>query len=67
MFFAETTAGRVQAKARGVKFGRRTVLTPYQQAEALQPLEGGDTQHTVAALFDVSQATISRLRQKHIE
>src|SRR3546814_6722329 len=33
-----TAAGRVQAKARGVKFGRRAALTPHQQAEALQRL-----------------------------
>ena len=56
-----TAAGRTQAKARGVKFGRRAALTPYQQAEALQRLAAGDTQRTVAALFDVDQATISRL------
>jgi DNA invertase Pin-like site-specific DNA recombinase len=56
-----TAAGRVQAKARGVKFGRRAALTPHQQTEALQRLAAGDTQRTVAALFDVDQATISRL------
>ena len=56
-----TAAGRVQAKARGVKFGRRTVLSPHQQTEALQRLATGDTQRTVAALFGVDQATISRL------
>jgi len=56
-----TAAGRVQAKARGVKFGRRAALTPHQQSEALQRLTAGDTQRTVAALFGVSQATISRL------
>jgi DNA invertase Pin-like site-specific DNA recombinase len=56
-----TAAGRVQARARGVKFGRKRVLTPHQQAEALDRLAAGATQRTVAALFDVSQATISRL------
>jgi DNA invertase Pin-like site-specific DNA recombinase len=56
-----TAAGRVQAKARGVKFGRRAALTPHQQSEALQRLTAGDTQRTVAALLGVSQATISRL------
>lgn len=56
-----TAAGRVQAKARGVKFGRRAALTPHQQAKALQRLAAGDTQRTVAALFNVNQATISRL------
>jgi len=59
-----TAAGRAQAKARGVKFGRRAVLTPHQQTEALQRLAAGDTQRTVAALFDVDQATISRLTRR---
>nr|QJS06592.1 resolvase [Sphingomonas sp.] len=59
-----TAAGRVQARARGVKFGRRAVLTPHQQAEALQRLAAGDTQRTVAKLFNVNQATISRLARK---
>ena len=60
-----TTAGRIQAKARGVKFGRRAALTPHQQAEALQRLAAGDTQRTVAALLGVDQATISRLYRRH--
>ncbi|EQB17432.1 resolvase [Sphingobium lactosutens DS20] len=59
-----TAAGRDQAKARGVKFGRRAALTPHQQAEALQRLARGDTQRTVAALLGVDQATISRLSRK---
>lgn len=58
-----TTVGRAQAKARGVKFGRRAALTPHQQAEALQRLAAGDTQRTVAALLGVNQATISRLHR----
>lgn len=58
-----TAAGRVQAKARRVKFGRRAALTPHQQTEALQRLAAGDTRRTVAALFDVDQATISRLHR----
>jgi DNA invertase Pin-like site-specific DNA recombinase len=60
-----TAAGRVQAKARGVKFGRRAALTPHQQTEALQRLAAGDTQRTVAALLGVDQATISRLYRRH--
>src|SRR3546814_10354689 len=55
-----TAAGRVQAKARGVKFGRRAALTPPQQAEALQRIAAGDTQPPAAALFAVDQATLSR-------
>ncbi|MES3110547.1 recombinase family protein [Sphingomonas aurantiaca] len=56
-----TAAGRTQAIARGVKFGRRAALTPYQQAVALQQLEDGNTQRTVAIMFNVNQSTISRL------
>jgi len=59
-----TGVGRAQAKARGVKFGRKSALTPHQQAEALRKLDAGDTQRTVAALFNVSQATISRLQER---
>ena len=61
-----TAAGRVQAKARGVKFGRRAALTPHQQTEALQRLARGDTQRTVAALLGVDQATISRLSRRQL-
>ncbi|WP_255504927.1 recombinase family protein [Novosphingobium sp. EMRT-2] len=59
-----TSAGRAQAKARGVKFGRKSALTPHQQAEARRKLDAGDTQRSVAALFNVSQATISRLQER---
>jgi DNA invertase Pin-like site-specific DNA recombinase len=58
---ARTGEGRKRAKARGVKFGRPTALTPHQQAEALQRLANGDAQADVARSFNVSQATISRL------
>jgi DNA invertase Pin-like site-specific DNA recombinase len=56
-----TAAGRVEAKARGVKFGRPPALTPDQQTEALQRLAAGDSQCTVARFFNVAQGTISRL------
>ena len=62
-----TAAGRVQAKARGVKFGRRAALTAHQQSEALQRLAAGDTQRTVAALLGVDQATISRLSRSALD
>jgi DNA invertase Pin-like site-specific DNA recombinase len=59
---ARTGDGRARAKARGVKFGRPTALTPHQRAEALQRLANGDAQADVARTFNVSQATISRLQ-----
>ena len=60
---ARTGDGRARAKARGVKFGRPTALTAHQRSEALQRLANGDAQADVAPSFNVSQATISRLRQ----
>jgi len=58
---ARTGDGRTRAKARGVKFGRPTALTPHQRQEALQRLANGAAQADVARSFNVSQATISRL------
>lgn len=53
--------GRDDAKAKGVKFGRKPKLTPYQQREAQQRLANGDTQRSVARSLNVNQSTISRL------
>src|SRR5262245_6055915 len=58
---ARTGDGRVRAKARGVRFGRPSVLTPHQRAEALQRLAQGEAQVDLARSYGVSQATISRL------
>ena len=59
-----TAAGRVQAKARGVKFGRRAALTPHQQTEALQRLAAGDTQRTVLFFSSRRRHTRSRLARR---
>jgi DNA invertase Pin-like site-specific DNA recombinase len=56
-----TARGRADAKAKGVKFGRKPKLTPHQQREARQRLDGGETQRSIARSYNVSQATISRL------
>jgi DNA invertase Pin-like site-specific DNA recombinase len=59
---AERTArGRAEAKANGVKFGRKPILTPHQQREARARVEAGEPQRSVARSYNVSQATISRL------
>jgi DNA invertase Pin-like site-specific DNA recombinase len=58
---ARTDDGRKRAKARGVKFGRPTALTPHQRQEAIQRLANGEAQADVARSFNVSQPTISRL------
>jgi len=56
-----TARGRADAKANGVKFGRKPTLTPHQQREALKRIAEGETQRSIARSFNVSQATISRL------
>jgi len=56
-----TARGRADAKAKGVKFGRRPILTPHQQREAKARLKRGETQRSVARSYNVSQSTISRL------
>jgi DNA invertase Pin-like site-specific DNA recombinase len=56
-----TARGRADAKAKGVKFGRKPILTPHQQKEARKRVEEGEPQRSVARSYNVSQATISRL------
>ena len=56
-----TARGRADAKVKGVKFGRKPILTPHQQKEARKRLEAGETQRSVARSYNVSQSTISRL------
>jgi DNA invertase Pin-like site-specific DNA recombinase len=53
--------GQADAKAKGVKFGRKLILTPHQQKEARARLDAGETQRSVARSYNVSQSTISRL------
>jgi DNA invertase Pin-like site-specific DNA recombinase len=56
-----TARGRADAKAKGVKFGRKPKLTPHQQREARERIAAGETQRSVARSYNVSQTTISRL------
>jgi len=56
-----TARGRADAKAKGVKFGRKPILTQHQQKEARARVEAGEPQRSVARSYNVSQATISRL------
>ena len=48
------------AKAKGVKFGRKPTLTPHQQQAARERLAAGETQRSAARSYNVSRATISR-------
>ncbi len=54
-----------RAKAAGVKFGRPSKLTPYQQREAIARREAGETFHEIARTYNVSHTAIVRLWQKH--
>jgi DNA invertase Pin-like site-specific DNA recombinase len=56
-----TARGRADAKAKGVKFGRKPKLTEHQQREARARVTAGETQRSIARSYNVSQATISRL------
>ena len=54
--------GRVAAKARGARFGRKPKLDAHQQNEALQRLGAGESSRAIAKSYRVHHATISRLR-----
>lgn len=59
---ARTGEGRVRAKARGVKMGRRPKLTPHEQREAVARRERGEALTDIARSYNVSHSTISRLQ-----
>jgi DNA invertase Pin-like site-specific DNA recombinase len=58
---ARTGEGRERAKARGVVMGRKPKLTPHQRREAIQRREDGERLMDIAASYNVSHSTISRL------
>jgi hypothetical protein len=49
-------------KAKGVKFRRTPTVTPHQQREARERVAAGETQCSIARSYNISQATIFRLR-----
>lgn len=58
-----TAIGRVAAKAAGVKFGAKCKLTEAQRREALKRIEaGGEMLATIGRSYNVSAATIMRLK-----
>jgi DNA invertase Pin-like site-specific DNA recombinase len=61
MILARTADGRARPMARGVKFGRKRVLTPFQIQEALARRENGEPQVDIGRSYGVSHSTISRL------
>ena len=59
---ARTGEGRARAVARGVKMGRKPILTSHQKREAVRRRDKGEeTYREIAASYNVSAATISRL------
>src|SRR6266404_4037566 len=59
---ARTGEGRKRAKARGVRFGRPSKLTPHQRQEALRRLAKGETQSDIARSYNVHPTSIGRLQ-----
>jgi DNA invertase Pin-like site-specific DNA recombinase len=57
-----TARGRADAKANGVKFGRKPKLTPHQKREAIKRRDReGETLRSKGRSYNMSAATISRL------
>jgi len=57
-----TARGRADAKAKGVKFGRKPKLTPHQKREAINRRDvDEETPRSIGRSYNVSAATISRL------
>jgi len=59
---ARTAEGRTRAMARGVRFGRKPMLTKHQIAEALARREAGEPLTEIGRSYNVSHSTISRLQ-----
>jgi DNA invertase Pin-like site-specific DNA recombinase len=57
-----TAEGRERAKLRGVRLGRKPKLTEVQRREALVRRAAGETLMEIARSYNVSFATISRMR-----
>jgi hypothetical protein len=61
LILARSDEGRMRAKARGVRFGRKLKLTKHQQQEALARREAGEPLTEIGKSYNVSHSTISRL------
>ena len=58
-----TDKGRTSAKIRGVKFGRKSKLTPHQQDQVRTMLKEGQSIRAIARHFNVGVATIDRIKR----
>jgi DNA invertase Pin-like site-specific DNA recombinase len=56
-----TGDGRKRAMAKGIKFGRKPKLSPFQRQEALRRREAGETLAAIAKSYAVDISMISRL------
>ncbi len=57
-----TMRGRADAKAKGVKFGRKPKLTPHRKGEAIKRRDvDEETLRSIGRSYNVSATTISRL------
>jgi len=61
LILARTGEGRARAMARGVKFGRKLKLNPFQIEEAKRRREAGESHADIAKSYNVSHQTIGRL------
>ena len=60
LIVARTGEGRERAKARGVKFGRPTKLSPHQRREAIDRLNAGEHIADIARSYGIDRATVYR-------
>jgi DNA invertase Pin-like site-specific DNA recombinase len=58
---ARTDDGRKLALKKGIKFGRKPKLDPFQRAEAIKRRAAGETLSEIAKSYAVTVSTISRL------
>jgi DNA invertase Pin-like site-specific DNA recombinase len=61
LIIERTTEGRQRAMAKGVKFGRKPKLSPFQRQEALKRRAAGETLAEIAKSYAVDISMISRL------
>jgi DNA invertase Pin-like site-specific DNA recombinase len=62
LILTRTGEGRARAKARGVRFGRKLKLTPFQVQQAKQLRGQGFSQTEIGRLLGVSHQTIGRVQ-----
>ena len=56
-----TSLGRADAKANGVRFGRKPILVPHEHNDAYKRVEAGEPRRGVVRSYNVRNASISRL------